>query len=217
MRDLFALTRGAIAILNRRTAGLTMIGMGMLALGCASADSGSAVRRINVDERGQVAGLGFESQNLQEVADHMFRSIIRTPAIAGAPEPPTVVLLPFQNETRFPINQQILLQLLKARMNSEAPGKVKFLARNRLSDVLNERQLKREGALTQGTNAASPVPYGATYFLTGNMSGISQAGAQGASDYMLVTYQLIDAETTEELWEDYVQFKKEGRDDVIYR
>ena len=81
---------------------------------------GRPVTRISPSRPGEVAGLGIESQDLQEVADKMLRSILDTPVIAGAEKPPTVVLLPVENNTRFPINKDIFLSLIKARLNRYA-------------------------------------------------------------------------------------------------
>jgi PBP1b-binding outer membrane lipoprotein LpoB len=178
---------------------------------------GRPVTRISASRPGEVAGLGIESQDLQEVADKMLRSILDTPVIAGAEKPPRVVLLPVENNTRFPINKDIFLSLIKARLNSEAKGKVRFLARDEMEAIKKERELKRSGEYDYDPTKEAAKLLGGDYFLTGKLEGMSQRGAEGGSDYVLYTFRLIDAETTEEVWEDYAQIKKEGLDDVVYR
>lgn len=147
----------------------------------------------------------------------MLRSILDTPVISEAEKPPTVVLLPVENNTRFPINKDIFLSLIKVRLNSEARGKVRFLARDEMEAIKKERELKRSGEYDYDATKRSAKLLGGDYFLTGKLEGMSQRGPGGASDYVLYTFRLIDAETTEEVWEDYVQIKKEGLDDVVYR
>jgi len=55
------------------------------------------------------------------------------------------------------------------------------------------------------------------YFLTGELTGLSQASSSGRSDYILYTFRLIDAETGLEGWENFDEIKKEGLEDAAYR
>ena len=108
----------------------------VLVAGCASSGvrnpSGVSVTHLNADEQGFVAGTGVESQDLVSVADKMARSIVGIPQIANAATPPTIVLQPVDNQTRFPINKDIFLTRIRAQLNSKARGKVMFLARNQM-------------------------------------------------------------------------------------
>ncbi len=117
--------------------------------GCASSGvknpSGVPVTHMNADEQGFVAGTGIESQDLVMVADKMSRSILGIPQIANAPTPPTIVLEPVDNQTRFPINKDIFLTRIRAQLNSKARGKVMFLARSQMAALEQERNRKREG------------------------------------------------------------------------
>lgn len=178
---------------------------------------GIPTREIAVDRPGVVAGTGPESQDLTRVADKMIRHILDTPVIANATTPPRIVLLPVENNTRFPINKNIFLKLIKARLNSEAHGKVIFLAREEIQNIQAERQLKREGALDDNQSRRTNAPKGADFFLKGSLDGMGQASNAGTSDYILYTFKLIDTETGEEVWENLDQIKKEGLDDVVYR
>src|ERR1019366_788408 len=87
--------------------------LAVLVAGCASSGvrnpSGVSVTHMNADEQGFVAGTGVESQDLVMVADKMARSILASPQIANAATPPTIVLNPVDNQTRFPINKDIFL------------------------------------------------------------------------------------------------------------
>jgi len=142
---------------------------------------------------------------------------VATPVIAEAEVAPTVVLLPVENNTRFPVNKDIFLSLIKARLNSEAKGKVRFLAREEMEAIKQEREMKRSGEYDYDPTKQAAKLRGGDYFLTGRLEGMSHRGTAGASDYVLYTFKLIDAETSEEVWEDYAEMKKEGLDDVVYR
>jgi PBP1b-binding outer membrane lipoprotein LpoB len=195
--------------------------MAVLMAGCASSGvknpSGVSVTHMNADEQGFVAGTGVESQDLVMVADKMARSILAIPQIANAATPPTIVLNPVENQTRFPINKDIFLIRIRAQLNSKAMGKVMFLARNQMEALEKERNLKREGSVTASSDPGIQEFKGADYFLTGTLQGMSTRTKAGTSDYILYDFHLIDARTSGIMWEDSAEIKKQGLEDAAYR
>src|SRR5436309_2446659 len=145
--------------------------------GCASSGvknpSGVPVTEMKADERGFVAGTGVESQDLVAVTEKMARSILAVPEIADASGPPSIVLNPVVNETRFPINKDLFLTRVRAQLNSQARGKVRFLARDLSSTLEQERQSKIAGQVTSANDPKVVEFKGADYFLTGKLSGLS--------------------------------------------
>jgi PBP1b-binding outer membrane lipoprotein LpoB len=190
--------------------------------GCASSSgvknpSGVPVTHMTADEQGFVAGTGMESQDLVMVADKMSRSILSIPQIANAATPPTIVLDPVDNQTRFPINKEIFLTRIRAQLNSKARGKMVFLARSQMDALEKERNRKREGQVTASANPAVQEFLGADYFLTGSLQGLSTRTKAGTSDYILYSFHLIDARTSAIVWEDMAEMKKQGLEDAAYR
>ena len=189
--------------------------------GCASSGvknpSGVPVTRMNADEQGFVAGTGVESQDLVAVTDKMARSILGIQQIANAATPPIIVLDPVENKTRFPINKDIFLTRIRSELNKKSLGKVTFLARDRMATLEKERNLKREGAVTSGSDPGKQEFLGANYFLTGSLEGLSTRTKAGTSDYILYAFQLIDARTSAIVWEDNAEIKKQGLEDAAYR
>lgn len=212
----------------------TVIVVSCLFVGCAGSGvrhaRGVAPRVVDPNQRSMGAGTGVESQDLIQVTDKMARSILATPEIANAAEPPIIALFPVTNDTRFPINAELFTARVKALLNSRCRGKVRFITRDpskvRASDRTNipgsdvtqaierERELKNAGMVTSSKSA--PMA-GADFFLTGKLMGQSQASSSGRSDYIFYSFSLIDAETTIEVWEDFAEIKKEGIEDAIYR
>jgi hypothetical protein len=80
-----------------------------------------------------------------------------------------------------------------------------------------ERNLKREGAVTSVTDPRLQEFKGADYFLTGKLSGMTTRTTAGTSDYVLYSFQLIDARTSEIVWADQSEIKKQGLEDAAYR
>lgn len=189
--------------------------------GCANQGvqnpSGVPVTQMNPDEQGFVAGTGVESQDLVTVTDKMARSILGTPAIASATTPPRIVIDPVENATRFPINKDLFVDRIRIMLNSKASGRVVFLARDRMQTLERERELKQTGQVTSSYDP-NPVAFkGADYFLTGKLEGLTTKTSAGTSDYVLYSFQLIDARTSEIVWEDSAEIKKQGLEDAAYR
>jgi penicillin-binding protein activator len=209
------------SLLTRLT--VPVCGATVLALlsGCASSGvknpSGVPVTHMNADEQGFVAGTGMESQDLVMVTDKMARSILSIPQIANAATPPTIVLDPVDNQTRFPINKEIFLTRIRAQLNSKARGKVTFLARSQMATLEQERNRKREGSVTASSDPTVQEFKGADYFLTGTLQGLSTRTKAGTSDYVLYNFHLIDARTSAIVWEDMAEIKKQGLEDAAYR
>ncbi|OQC23928.1 MAG: hypothetical protein BWX68_02528 [Verrucomicrobia bacterium ADurb.Bin063] len=195
--------------------------MAVLAAGCASSGvknpSGVPVTHMNADEQGFVAGTGVESQDLVMVADKMSRSILGIPQIANAATPPSIVINPVDNQTRFPINKDIFLTRIRAQLNSKAQGRVVFLARHQMEELEKERNRKREGQVTSSSDPSVQEFQGADYFLTGSLQGLSTRTKAGTSDYILYNFHLIDARTSAIVWEDMAELKKQGLEDAAYR
>lgn len=189
--------------------------------GCASRGvqnpSGVPVTEMKADERGFVAGTGIESQDLVAVTDKMARKILSTPEIANAKTTPRIVIDPVVNETRFAINKDLFTDRIRAQLNENANGKVRFLARDRMKALERERDLKQQGQVTASSDPNVVEFKGADYFLTGKLGGMSGRTSQGVSDYVLYTFQLIDARTSEIIWEGSSEIKKQGLEDAAYR
>ena len=190
--------------------------------GCAASQgvqnpSGVPVTEMKPDERGFVAGTGVESQDLVSVTDKMARSILAIPQIARAQATPRIVIDPVKNETRFPINKDLFTDRIRIQLNSKATGRVSFLARDRMAALEHERALKQSGQVTASADPNAVEFRGADFLLTGKLQGLTSRTSQGTSDYILYSFQLIDARTTEIVWEDSAEIKKQGLEDAAYR
>lgn len=179
--------------------------------------SGVPVTQMKADERGFVAGTGIESQDLVAVTDKMARSILNVPEIAKVQGVPRIVLDPVLNETRFAINKDMFLDRIRIQLNSKTQGKVRFLARDRMETLERERNLKQTGQVTSTVDPNQRNYKGADFFLTGKLQGLTTRSSQGVSDYILYSFQLIDPNTSDIIWEDSAEIKKQGLEDASYR
>ena len=127
------------------------------------------------------------------------------------------MLNPVDNQTRFPINKDIFLTRIRAQLNSQAKGRIMFLARNQMEALEQERNRKRAGQVTASSDPSVQEFKGADYFLTGSLQGLSTRTSTGTSDYILYDFHLIDSRTSVIVWEDSAEIKKQGLEDAAYR
>jgi hypothetical protein len=151
------------------------------------------------------------------VTDKMARSILGVPEIANATARPYIVLDPVINETRFPINKDIFNDRILNQLLEHAAGKVRFLARDRMKALERERDLKRAGQVTASADPNAGEFRGADFFLTGKLQGMTTKTSAGTSDYIMYSFELIDARTSEIVWRGSSEIKKQGLEDAAYR
>jgi PBP1b-binding outer membrane lipoprotein LpoB len=77
--------------------------------------------------------------------------------------------------------------------------------------------LKRTGQVTATSDPTVQEFKGADYFITGKLQGLTTRTKAGTSDYVLYSFQLIDVRTSEIIWEDSAEMKKQGLEDAAYR
>ena len=191
--------------------------------GCTTVDT-SYTRNIQPDQDDELGGTGIESTDIRTVSRKMAASILEVPQISrvqGAS--PKVALLPVKNSTRFIINKDIFTKKIRIELNQNAMGKITFLARDRMDDILKERKLKRptEDEETEENDRVSSSKkvdlMGVDFYLTGELMGLSKAINGDRSDYISMSFQLIDAETSEVIWENEYEVKRVGQAGTVYQ
>ncbi len=200
---------------------VTTFALAGLISGCVyektTAPAGLPAQQIGVNDPGYVAGTGIESQDLVAVTDKMARSILKIPQITNAVGTPCIVLDPVKNNTRFPINKDIFLARIEDELIRQAAGRVTFLARDRMEALQHEKELKQSGQVTSSSDPSASEFKGADFFLTGTLNGMGTRTDAGASDFVLYSFELINARTSEVVWRDHDEIKKQGQSDAAYR
>ena len=128
----------------------------------------------------------------------VLRSLVKHPNIFNAKNPPRIALHQFENRSNQKLDESIFLSKLRAEVNSRMPGKIIFVSRRfDITDAIEEeRQKKREGILSADKSKTKAKLSGVSYFLTGKLNSLP------GKDYRLFSYQLVNAENSEILWED---------------
>jgi penicillin-binding protein activator len=208
-------------LLSNYSGALSLTLAAALLAGCASSGvknpSGVSVTEMRGDEKGFVGGTGIESQDVLRVADKMARELLSVQQIANARGVPRILLLPVKNDTRFTINKEIFLREIRAALNERAAGKMLFLARDRTPEMERELELKRTGQVSSSTDPNINQFKGADFMLTGELTGLTTRMSTGTSDYILYSFQLLDPNTSDIIWEGSDRIKKQGLEDAAYR
>ena len=192
----------------------TLLSACLIALFLATVGCSPLSKRVDPDADDSLGGTGIDSGDVRAIANKMGAKILSTPEIARATSAPTIVLEPVRNGTRFVIDTDILLVKLRGQLLENANGRVRFLARDRLDAIEKERAAKRDGVFTASSEKALK---GADFFLTGDLRSISKARDSKRSDYIVYSFQLIDAEDSTIIWEGQHEVKKEGKRGTTYR
>jgi hypothetical protein len=177
---------------------------------------------LDPNSRGLVSGTGLEMRDIIGMSDRIVRDLFQRPDIVGTPTPPRIILegSRIQNKSSQRIDTDLLSDQLRSQLIRAAAGRMRFLSRENLGIVAEERELKREGQTDVGTRGLTRAVAGADYRLVGritsqdarnNSTGMQQRGMQ-------VIFELIDLETTETVYisEPYVILRAQS-DDVVYR
>ena len=169
---------------------------------------------------GLVRGTGIESQDIKSMVDKMVRHMLANPTLASASPAPRVIVDSgyFENHSSQRIDKDILIDQLATDLQKAANGRILFVNREMAHMVEKERQLKRDGVTDAGTTGLTQAVAGADYRLSGRITSLDARGAGGAEErYMNIVFRMTDLESGITVWANDYDFKKAGRQSVVYR
>ncbi len=196
--------------MNKKILILLLLGLA----GCKYSTLPGNTKILDASEDDNLGGTGTDSGDIKSMAERMAREI------AGIDWPkegvtPRIAVLPLENQTRFRVDPKLLQNKLVKDLVTFSKSQVAYLARDTEQAVMTERTKKRAGMYDQGK--ASKSMAGADYLLKGEMRSLSKASKSGASDYILYSFQLVDAESGIILWVGDYETKKMSDTGVIYQ
>lgn len=189
---------------------LILLLAGAFLAGCG----GPLSRRVDPDSDDSLGGTGPDSADARTVARKMALSLLDCPEIAQAATPPTVAIMPVRNGTSFHIDTSIFTTRIQAQLTQNCRGRVSFLARDALEQVLKERKSKRDGVFT---SSGQKDLLGADFFLDGELVSIEKRRDRDESTYITYVFKLIDTESSRVAWIDTFDVKKVGKRGTVYR
>lgn len=181
----------------------------------------SPTQRVDPDQDDALGGTGVDSGDIRITADKIARSILAMDRLFARGTPYVVVQDP-KNETRFQINDSMIVDRIMTLLIQNSGGRVQFVDRENWEVIQRERALKRSGAVSvptdgQGQPNLAAAPLGTDYFLLSTLKSLSKTNGDAESDYIVATFRLTDSETGAILWQDDHEWKKVGERGVLYR
>jgi len=197
---------------NYVSVGVALVLSTILLSSCATQDSvvhtlSGTVRRIDPDTT-MITDVTADSQDLRTICQRMARSLINLRQISNAVSSPRIAFLEMVNRTTEDIDSYNLLDSIRTQLIKNSDGRVIFVDRERITAIMNERQMKRAG--TVGSSGPK-VLSGVDYFLTGRAYSEMKALSGMREAYYRFSFRLTDAENGDIIWEDEYEFKKAGR------
>jgi len=185
----------------------------LLLVGCVKTQT---TTYVNPDAYSSVEGTGIEARDVRAVSSQMATEIIGSPALAAFQGTPRIAVLPVKNRSRFLVDQEIFTTLITDLIIQNASGQLAVLNRDIVDQIIAERELKASGQVDDAGAGAQAVA-GADYFLQGEVRSLSASTADAQSDYVVIRFQMTDAETGIVIWSNSYEMKKEGSWGVMYQ
>ena len=179
-----------------------------------SKKSATQATELDPGGRGAISGIGIESRDIDAMADRVVRELMSRPDFIASPQPPRIVVdtAAFYNDSSQRIDRNMI--------NRAAAGRIRFISRESMMLIQQERELKRSGIADVGTRGLTDGVAGLDFRLVGRMTSLdNRDGSSGLTQRRTqVVFELVDMETGEIPWtgEPYVILRASG-DDVVYR
>lgn len=170
---------------------------------------------VDPDAESKVEGTGIEARDVRGAAQQMTTDLLASPAFAQEQAPPRMAVLPVENRSRFLIDVDILTTLITDEVIGGAQGKVQVVNRELVEEILKEREMKARGQVSDDGQLKALA--GVDYFLEGSVETLSASTNRAQTDYVLIRFQLTDAESSVITWSNKYEFKKEGSWGVMYQ
>jgi hypothetical protein len=168
-----------------------------------------------------VKGVGTESQDIVSMSDAMVRDLLTVPELMNKPVAPRIIVDPkfFRNESTEIIDKALITDRIRVNLIRAAQGRMRFIGREYAGAVEEERSLKDAGKVDVGTTGRTRAQAGADYRLVGRIGTRDAIDTRTGktSRFSQYTFELLDMEYGEIIWSNLYEFKKEARDDVVYR
>ncbi|KKC23851.1 membrane protein [Sphingomonas sp. SRS2] len=176
---------------------------------------------LDPDARGIVSGVGIEGQDLGRMADQMVRDLMANPEVTNRATPPRIILdsSDLRNQSSQRIDKDIITDELRGKLMNAARGKMRFVSREFIAAVEQERALKRGGVVDTGTTGLTRATAGADYKLVGKITSLdSRNNDTGMQERLtVISLEMLDLEYGTLVWNGTYKIRRAGADDVVYR
>lgn len=182
--------------------GFVLVTLTLLGVVCA-AGCGQSTKRIDPDSDDALMG-GISSKDFRSVCVEMSQSLVQIKAIQQADKAPRIAFAQVKNNSDEVLDTQGFLEKMRTQLLTNSEGKVEFLDRELVKQILDEKDLKLSGTMSGSPGGAM---HGADYFLAGTITGIRRARGRESTSYMRLAFRLTDANSSAVVWEHDYEMK----------
>ena len=184
---------------------LGTLSLTMLLSGCLATDpvvkygDSKAVETVNTD---------FGSTDMQQIAESMARSLLESPVVLGARQPPFVTVADIKNKTSDYIDTRAISTKIRSQLTRS--GRVRFVVS--ITEMQNQvDELKRQnqsGLYSSQSTSKMGNMTGSRYRVEGSISSIVKQNKNVKDVYYLFQLSLVNNETGVLEWEDEKEIRK---------
>jgi len=179
------------------------------AAGCA----GHSMERVNPSADDDVGGTGIDSADVIAATDRAARDL--APALLKSTQNDLVVApSTIKNESIQPFNTGMLTDRMIDQLVRDCGARVRFLVREHIDEVVKERDAKRSGVYSPTEQKAL---LGAHYLLSGRITSLSKRADGDRADYFVMSFRLVDAESSACVCSNQYEVNKVGDSRVQYQ
>ncbi len=179
------------------------------------------MRDLAVDQPGPLRCLGLEGHDIARLSRGVIKDfqdslLKKNPGLIKERRALRIIVDSelFTNETSQAINLNMITDQLAANLQKAAGKQIAFLSREDINSVIQERQLKREGAVDKGALGLVDKIAGADYRMAGRISAFEVKKGQVRQQTTQVALRLIDLETGQRIWSWSKNLSKSGADEI---
>jgi uncharacterized protein (TIGR02722 family) len=185
----------------------------VLAIIAAASLAGCATKKVYTKgkyiEPGEVILLSdkFVEADLQIIADRLSQSLLSSEAVASRKTKPAVIMSLITNGTDEHIDMLSLSN--KIRQHLIESGQLRFINERMRKIIAAEYEYQASGYVSPETAKQKGLQIGADWLVSGHISAIKQPVGRKEIVYYKTTLEVTDLETSEILWSDELEIKKQ--------
>lgn len=141
----------------------------------------------------------LESRDVRDMTNRMVADLLQIPQIENVTSHhvPRISTLHVRNRSRHAFDTDIFAAKLRTALVRSAHGQIEFVDRSWSGATRTERMRKDEGEVD---SAPRRTRAGIDFFLTGEVRDLHKGDPRGIVDYLVCSFELIDAETEIVVW-----------------
>ncbi len=175
----------------------------LLLTGCA--EHGYSYYRPGVSSF-QPGDQGLQSRDLVDMTNRLAADLLKIPEIAQNPNKVIIVMTGIDNKTSQPWqNDQIYLARMRALLNQYARDRIAFVIQPQELQQLQQQELGGAGGDAFEQSSRGQVPQNTRMIPQYALKGVFYDLPNSATTYYLCTFQLVNLQTGEVVWEGHYE------------